>query len=138
MVDLGTDVSTFREMPDGTWRVGLDTTFSTMSGTRVVGEAIARRLITPRGTFSYDPEYGLDLRSYLNDDLGPTDLYALSSLIEAEAEKDERVLSADVSVSLDSQTSRMNVRINLTLLDSTQYDLTLAIEALTVAILRAS
>lgn len=42
MTDLGTDIST----PDG---LDLDPMMRTVSGVRALGQALARRLITPRG-----------------------------------------------------------------------------------------
>jgi hypothetical protein len=70
------------------------------SGFRVVGEAVARRWNTPRGGLVDDPDYGFDLTDYVGDDIGPTDIARISHMAGAEAEKDERVLSADVTVSL--------------------------------------
>jgi hypothetical protein len=136
LADFGTDISTFVLQADGTYTPDLDPSFSLITGTRVVGEAIARRLMTPRGALLYDPDYGLDLRAYLNDDLDTRELYTLGALIEAEAEKDERVLSAVVDLSLDARSSRLTIRLTVTLLDAESYALTLAADAVTVTILR--
>ncbi len=70
------------------------------SGKRVVAEAVCRRWQTPRGTLVDDPNYGLALVDYINDDLSPTDLAQLQHDAASEAEKDERVLSCDVSIVL--------------------------------------
>lgn len=69
-------------------------------GNRVVGEAIARRLISPRGSNVGDPTYGFDLTQYLNSDLSPTDVTLIQEGISAECVKDERVLDATVTVVL--------------------------------------
>jgi hypothetical protein len=135
MADVGTDISTFLQTSTGEYVPGLSPDFAVISGSRVVGEAIARRLITPRGTLAYDLDYGLDLRAYLNDDLGPTDLYTLGSLIEAEAEKDERVMAAEATLTLDRASSRLRVQLLLTIADAV-FTLTLSIDQLSLTVLR--
>ncbi len=59
MTDFVVDVSTF---PD------LDSSFTLITGRRVIAEAILRRLLTPRGGLAYDPDFGLDVRGWLNED----------------------------------------------------------------------
>jgi hypothetical protein len=71
-----------------------------VTGFRVLGEAIARRLLTPRGRLIYDPNYGYDLSQFLNADLGPGDTAKITANIQAECLKDERVLQAQASVVL--------------------------------------
>lgn len=70
------------------------------SGNRVVGEAIARRLITRRGGLVSDPNYGFDLGEFVEADLSPRDLALVSSGIVAECKKDDRVVSAVATVTL--------------------------------------
>ncbi len=71
-----------------------------VSGFRVVGEAVARRWLTPRGRLIGYPNYGFDLTQFVNADVTARDLPAIKAGAAAEALKDERVTSADVSVSL--------------------------------------
>lgn len=71
-----------------------------VSGFRVVGEAIARRWITPRGRLIGYPNYGFDLTEYVNADVTDRDLAGLRAQASAEALKDERVQSCTVSTSL--------------------------------------
>jgi hypothetical protein len=47
-----------------------------------------------------DPNYGTDLSDEVNDDLGPGDLARLAHQASAEALKDERVLTCDVTITL--------------------------------------
>lgn len=107
-VDYGTDVSTYR---DG----DLDPTFTIISGRRVISEAVARRLETPRGTCLRDPNYGSDTRGWLNRDFVAAEktLFRLKALIEAEAEKDERVLGAEASIAYDPAIQKLRVVIML-------------------------
>lgn len=85
--DFGTDLSCLTD---------LSPTMSTVSGRRALGEAIARRLQTPRGRLLKHPNYGFDLASYLNDDLSQADIAAIGAGVEAECSKDERVIAASV------------------------------------------
>lgn len=61
------------------------------SGLRNLANALGRRLITPRGGLFYDPDYGFDVRSYLNVALTRSKQGELVSGIEDECRKDARV-----------------------------------------------
>src|SRR5690349_16156686 len=98
--DFGSDISGF---PD------LDPTFSLVSGTTALAQAIARRLESPRGSLWYAPDYGTDVRGRLNDAFTASGLHALQSDIEAECEKDERIRHASATVTLDSRRSTMTI-----------------------------
>jgi phage baseplate assembly protein W len=87
MSELGIDYSA---LPDIAWQ--------TKSGMENLAEALARRLQTPRGGLFYDPEYGLDVRDWLNETDSEEARFELSTLASAECEADPRVLSADVEV----------------------------------------
>lgn len=92
-VDYGSDVSCVTDLAaDG--RV--------VTGFTLVGEAIARRLITPRGRLIGDPNYGFDLTQYVNADMSPRDIAGLRAGVVAECMKDERVNRATVNAELDS------------------------------------
>lgn len=91
-------------MPDfGTcWSAGpyLTQPATLASGKRVVGEAVARRWSTPRGRLLDDPNYGTDVTDAVNADLSPSDIKRWQTQLAQEAEKDERVLSCTVTVTL--------------------------------------
>lgn len=89
MADLGTDLSCLED---------LSPTMAEVSGRTCLAQAVARRLLTPRGRLIYDPNYGYDLEQFLNDDLGPGDLAKIAANIQNEALKDERVLTATAAV----------------------------------------
>jgi len=61
------------------------------SGLRNLANALGRRLITPRGGLFYDPDYGFDIRSYLNVALTRSKQGELVAGIEDECRKDARV-----------------------------------------------
>lgn len=91
MSDLGQDLDCVTDLAP---------TMRMVSGRTALAQAIARRLITPRGTLIDDPNYGFDVRQYLNDDLGPRDIGLISAGIVAQCLQDERVFAAQASVVL--------------------------------------
>lgn len=106
-VDYGSDIST---VPD------LDPSYSVITGPRVVAEAVARRLITPRGGLFYDLNYGYDVRQFLNAIITPGLASTISSQCEQEALKDERVLGASVVVIQGpGQLSQLTLNVDLKL-----------------------
>ncbi|MDW8269356.1 MAG: hypothetical protein RMN24_09335 [Anaerolineae bacterium] len=126
MADFGIDMSA---LPD------LD--FGLKSGTANLAEAIARRLVTPRGGLFYDPSYGLDLRQYLNEALTDEVRYEIETLVAAECEKDERVLSAMATL-IDGppQARSLQVAVELETADG-PFRFVLSINGVTVEVLRA-
>ena len=65
------------------------------SGRTALGEALCRRLSTPRGGLFYDLDYGFDLRQFLSAAQPPPGF--IESQVVAELLKDERVLDVDVA-----------------------------------------
>ena len=78
----------------------LDASMSETSGIQGLGQALARRISTPRGTLPDDPNYGYDVAAELNDDLAPSDLPRIGSNCDAEFKKDQRVFSSQTTVEL--------------------------------------
>lgn len=76
----------------------LDPRCSEVSGRRLLAEAIARRLITPRGMLIDDPNYGIDVFDWLYEDVSKREIAALASAIQAECKDDERVEAARVTI----------------------------------------
>lgn len=124
VTDLGRDLSCVDD---------LLADFREVIGRRCLAEAIARRYITDRGTLIGDPNYGFNLTNFLNADLGTGDVALLQSGAEAEALKDERVLSAVVVATLAAD-GLLTVVCTLTDADG-PFTLTLAVSAVTVEIL---
>lgn len=116
----------------------IDPGFRTVSGRRLLAEAIARRLITPRGQLLDDPNYGYDLTGLLKADISTQDLARISSLVEAECEKDERVVSATATVTLQVPTAPSSgLFVSVLLQDgSGPFPLVLAVSAVTVQLLQ--
>lgn len=122
MTDFGSDISTSPVL-DGTMRP--------ISGPRVVLEACARRLTTPRGSLWAHLDYGLDLRSWLNESFTVAAQAEMAAAITAELEKDERVLEVSASSSLDSRTGVLTVRIGVAMAEG-PFRLVLAVSRATV------
>lgn len=70
------------------------------SDVRLVAESVYRRLTTARGTLLDDPDYGLDLRSYLHRGQTQAELLAMRGAIRSEVLKDDRVDDANLTVEL--------------------------------------
>jgi hypothetical protein len=73
----------------------IDPNLTLVSGARCVGEAVARRIGTPRGQLFYDPDYGYDMRGQLHRVPSPRNAAVMG---ESEAMKDERVLDCRMGV----------------------------------------
>lgn len=127
--DYGTDVATF---PD------LDLTFSPMSGTRVMVESCARRLLTPRGSLLGSPDYGIDLRAALLDVMDKAAAEGVKTAIEQELLKDERIASVTADVQFDFATSTLTVKVAATLSSASSFAFTLNVSNLDVTLLQTS
>ncbi|MBI2388631.1 MAG: hypothetical protein HYV09_03355 [Deltaproteobacteria bacterium] len=104
--DYGIDVSTFL---DG----DLDPYFRPLSGPRVVAEAVVRRWTTPSGGLFFEPGFGVDVRELASQAMTPQALFTLGAQLAAQAEEDERVQSAHVDVSFNTQTRKLLVRADV-------------------------
>jgi hypothetical protein len=63
-----------------------------------IAEATIRRWTTPRGALIDDLLYGFDLRAYCNRGVSSNELRTLALALEAEATKDDRIDTIDVTV----------------------------------------
>lgn len=79
------------------------------SGFQVIAEAIIRRWSTPAGGLIDDPTYGRNLMGLIGKALSPRDVAREQQGAGAEAEKDERVLSCAVTLTLDNVTGLLTV-----------------------------
>ncbi len=110
----------------------IDPGLSLSDGRQGLIEAIARRLITPRGGLFYDPTYGYDVRRFV----GATGASApaIAQGVANEALQDERILQARAAVTLGAE----ELTIRLSLQDAAgPFELTLAVSRVTVSLLRS-
>lgn len=111
----------------------LTLTMGSVSGRLAMAQSLARRLVTPRGRFSWLaadgltvrgwPDYGTDLRGFLLSKATPQ---SIARAAEAECLKDERVQAVDVAVVQDTSTT-LAITIAVTDADGT-FTFTLSID----------
>lgn len=69
-------------------------TFARVTGRRLLAEACVRRITTRKGQLIDDPNYGIDVRDWLNESMTPPQLARLAGTIDGELVRDERILSS--------------------------------------------
>lgn len=124
-VDFGQDIDAFSDLNPALVLVG---------GLANLGQALAHRLETPRGSLFYAPNYGTDVRAYLNAAINPVILARLRSEVQGECLKDERVQTCSCTVTFNSALGVLNLQINV-VTASGPFALELLVTALTVAVL---
>jgi hypothetical protein len=124
-VDFGTDINTPGAMD-------LDPFFTEIEGVDALGQACARRLMTPRGSLVGDAAYGYDVRAHLNDDDPNTS--AIAAAVADELAKDERVESATATVTFDGAAGSLTITATV-FTAAGPFRLVLAVSAVTVELL---
>jgi hypothetical protein len=118
---FGTDVSTFVG-----GRPGLDPQWTTISGDRVVVENVARRWLTPKGFFDDDPDFGEDVREYLQARQNSLTRARARMRLRAQALLEERV--ADCTVTVDSVGETLKIRGVVKVKQGKTFALTMTLE----------
>lgn len=122
---FGTDIACDADLSD---------VFAVVSGRRCLIEAVMHRLATERGSLIDDPSYGFDVRAWVNETMTPSRRFALEAGVANEASRDERVFSAQASVTFTDATSKLSIK--LALVDAQgPFDFVLAVDSLTVELL---
>lgn len=121
---LGQDIDCFDDLNPQMRMVG---------GFANLGQALAHRLTTPRGTLADDPDYGTDTRMYLNAALPPTALAQLRGQVQAECRKDERVQSCQCAAVLNGSTLQLNLNVGTS---AGPFVLLLAVTSVSVTLLQ--
>lgn len=129
VTDYGTDI-----------RIGKVVSLET--GLKNLITALYRRLSTAKGSLFYDPEYGLDLRIFLNSEITADTLDEIRVAIEQQLERDERVqeVRADVTYNLKdlNEDFRLDIKIQVTPVIGQTFTLVLGVNELTVELLEES
>jgi hypothetical protein len=103
----------------------------------VVGQRVARRLQTPRGglaSVSDDPNFGWDVRQYLNAKMSPTQVSQAQRQVEAECLKDEEVQSATCTITFVFGTGALTIAVQL-VASAGPFTLVLNVSQLTTTVL---
>lgn len=94
-----------------------------VTGKRALLEALATRLIQPRGGLHYDPNYGFDTRSLLSSETKPR---GVEQSIAGQIQADERVEAAtNVRLTFDEATRTLEIRVDV---ESNEGPFTLVLE----------
>ena len=108
----------------------LDISFTPISGPRAVAEHVARRLISPPGSYD-DPDWGFDINSWLNANLLPQDLDAFEAAVRNEVLAVEGVDGAEITTTLDDVAGLVCV-VEMTLSNEDEYELVFVLGADTI------
>lgn len=127
----GVGFSTFRGR-----RSDLDPAFALILGDRLVLEKVARRLLTPPGSWISDPSYGLDVRGFLNACLATDDWGQLEAAVEKAALAEPGVETASASALADG-VGGVAVSLRIVSDDGDEWPLVLKISADSVEIILA-
>jgi hypothetical protein len=100
-------------------------------------EAAYWRLVTPRGALEYDPDYGLDIRLFVQRPWNTITKYELETMIAAELEKDIRFNRVFVDTTQESL-EQIKIGIRIELEDEEEFELVLKLSKMTVEVLRAN
>src|SRR5688572_4405831 len=93
LADIGNDISVVR--PDGT--LGLDLTFTPITGSRVVAEGVLKSWISPRGSMFWAKDRGINVLTLRNGDHDRATLERWKIALSHEAKKVDGVRSVVVS-----------------------------------------
>jgi phage baseplate assembly protein W len=96
-----------------TWSCVTDVTMPSVmvSGNTAVAQALIHRWITPAGRLLSDPNFGYDLTDYINASLTPAEVSKIAGRAAAEAQKDERVIRASVTLTFSIGTLMLQATI---------------------------
>ena len=103
--------------------------------TLVLAQAIVRRLDCPRGALPDDPNYGIDIRSYLNRGMTDEEIRAMGGQIRNELVKDDRIDVITVKVTFVPSAKLMTIEILARPFDATLGPFTLTLSATSAVIL---
>ena len=102
-IDLGTDIST--PLDPATGLPDLDPFFGLVDGIEQLAQALHARIVTPTGALIDDLSFGHDVRENLNDASPSTS--RIAAAVRSQWLADERVLDAQVSVTFEGETLRI-------------------------------
>lgn len=101
------------------------------SGAQAIGEAIACRWSTTQGRLVDDPTYGENITDCVNDDMSPADIQRKQQALAAQAEYDERVQSAQVTLKLGADGTLTATGIITPVNNGTPFKLVLSVSQVT-------
>jgi len=130
-------------MPDPTSPLGYDgatpvtAAIAMASGLTLLGQDIAARLETPRGSIWYAPNYGRDLRRHIGRPRVDGVLWEVQAEAQSEVLADDRIDECSVTAEWTG-TDGMQVTVRAVASTAESFALTLSVSDLTVDILEMS
>ena len=112
----------------------IDASLSLVDGRTCLGQAVARRITTPRGGLFYDSDYGIDIRDFIKQ-TGFSETQA-ARIIESEILKDERVNNVVANVTFNQLAEEVSIIITVTD-EQGPFVLTVTVDNLTVELLQS-
>jgi hypothetical protein len=101
-------------LPNAQGQIDLTPDMQVATGFDVLAQSLIRRQTTPRGSCLSSPNDCIDIRAtLLSKGVSQSQLGAIAQIIRTELLKDQRVLSAAVSISLDTTTGTVTIQENL-------------------------
>jgi hypothetical protein len=104
------------------WRDLGSLDFSRLEGKKLLKRSLIRRLTTPKESLFYAPEYGFDLRQFVNADWDSEIESQLITGAQNECEQDKRIIEATVSV---TERGLNSLRLRIVIIPRDESELTL-------------
>lgn len=99
--------------PNSQGIVDLDPGMIEGSGRLLLAQSIVRRFTTPRGSVIDAQNDCLDIRSLLSEGFTQAQINELSGILKNEAEKDQRIVNADVKATYLASTKALTITMSI-------------------------
>ena len=116
----------------------LDPNGAEVDGLTNLAQDLANRLRTPRGGLVDDPTYGLDLSSYIDDQMSARRVAIAANAIDAELVKDERVIRSDTTATFAVDANglgKLTAFVVVTPSQGPSFKLTISVDNVTIDLL---
>lgn len=108
--------------------------FTLVTERNCLAQSLCRRLISQRGSLSWSPNDGTDIRDYLNHASTPTGKFSIEAAVKDECEKDERVQQCQVTAAMNLATQVCTLTLQVVTANG-PFVLVIGVDSLTVGIL---
>lgn len=116
---------------------GPDLGFTPATGIDVLAQSLMCRLTTPHGSVMGCPNDCIDVRDFVGSGMTQSDVQKAQAAIQAQIQRDERVLTSTVRATYNQATKVLGLTISVTSAAG-PFTMTLAVSAVTVSLLNLS
>lgn len=102
-----------QSLPNGQGVIDLDPGMIEGSGRTLLAQSLVRRFTTPRGSVIDAPNDCIDIRSFLSQGFTQAQINELPGILKKEAEKDERVVDAQVQATYLQSTKALTITMSI-------------------------